>query len=73
MGGLFGGGGKSSSPVEIPKTESKATAPIDAEAAENAKTREAEAKLRKGRGSLRIDLASSVGSGSVGSGVAIAT
>ena len=67
------GGGKAPAPVQIPQqTTPEKTAPVDEEAAATAKTRQAEDKLRKGRKSLRIDLADGVGGGSIGSGVAIA-
>lgn len=73
MGSLFGSK-PAPAPVEIPKVEDTGPAPIDKEAASNAKTREAELKLRKGRGALRVDLASGVGSGgNVGSGISIAS
>lgn len=75
VGGLLGGSKPKTPEITIP-TETKkveAESPVDAQALANAKLREQEAKARRGRGSLRIDLASGVGGETgVGSGISIA-
>lgn len=75
MGGIFGGGKSSPAPVQVPEPpKDTGPAPVDNEAAATAKIREEELKKRKGRQSLRVDMAgvSGASGGAIGSGVSIA-